>query len=179
MTKLGSNALKQHLKELPEAALIEIILDLHKTYKDVQEYLQAKFTPDNISEIYEKYKKLIKDEFFPTRGYGKCRLSKAEKAISDFRKLRPPYEQILDVMIFYVEMGVAYTNTYGDIDAEFYEKMENMFENALMDIVELGLQEQFRSRCETIVKDTANIGWGFHDTLGDMFYEHLKGDDEN
>lgn len=173
------NTLKQHLKGLHEAALIEIILDLNKTFKDVQEYLQVKFTPENTSEIYEKYKKLIKAEFFPARGYGKCRLSKAGKAISDFKKLKVHREQVFDLMIFYVEMGADYTNTYGDIDAEFYEKMEDMFENALMDIVDFGLQEQFISRCEAIVEETANIGWGFHDTLGEIYCKYFKSDDEN
>ncbi|MCX5815389.1 MAG: DUF6155 family protein [Proteobacteria bacterium] len=173
------NALKQHLKGLPEAALIEIILDLNKTFKDVQEYLQVKFTPESTLEIYEKYRKLINDEFFPTRGFGKCRLSKAEKAISDFRKLKVPYEQVLDLMIFYVEIGVAFTNSYGDIDAEFYEKMENMFDDALMDIIELGLQERFMTRCEKIVEETDGIGWGFHDTLGEIYYEYFKNDGEN
>jgi hypothetical protein len=33
-------------------------------------------------------------------------------------------------MLFYVEMGVRYTNQYGDINESFYTSMESMYENA-------------------------------------------------
>jgi hypothetical protein len=35
----------------------------------------------------EKYKAIIKKEFFPARGFGEARLSVARKAVMDYKKL--------------------------------------------------------------------------------------------
>ena len=76
------------------------------------------------------YKARIRHEFFPARGFGAARLSVARKAIANYRKLSPPPASLADLMLFYVETGVQYTNTYGDINATFYRSMETMFQRA-------------------------------------------------
>ena len=82
-------------------------------------------------------------------------------------------EDLADIMLFYVEMGVKFTNAYGDIDEAFYCSMESMYEQAIKYICEQGLQEQFISRCAKIVEDTDGIGWGFNDTLYALYNEYL------
>ena len=74
-------------------------------------------------------------------------------------------------MLFYVEMGVQYTNQYGDINESFYSSMESMYDRATKQIAENNLQDQFQERCLRIVSDTSGIGWGFHDTLRDIYDE--------
>ena len=73
--------------------------------------------------------------------------------------------------LFYVEQGVAFTDTYGDINEPFYNSMESMYEKALKTIAEQGLLSQYRARCKKIVDRTADIGWGFHDGLSHSFEE--------
>ena len=80
-------------------------------------------------------------------------------------------------MLFYVEMGVRYTNEYGDITAAFYESMESVYDGALKVITANGLQDDYRARCHKMVTDTRSIGWGFHDTLSDMY--HTAFDEES
>ena len=77
-------------------------------------------------------------------------------------------------MLHFVECGGELTNTYGDIDENFYTSVENTYEKALEIIVNNGLLEKFKSRALKIVNDTENIGWGFHDYLGDLYYEHYE-----
>ena len=71
------------------------------------------------------YKARIKNGFFPVRGHGAARLSVARKAIAEYRKQSPLPDDLADLMLFYVEMGVQYTNICGDIDAAFYRGMES------------------------------------------------------
>jgi len=75
-------------------------------------------------------------------------------------------------MLYYVEMGVAFTNEYGDIHEAFYSSMEGMYEKALKAITKQQLQKVFQGRCGRIVRETSDIGWGFHDTLGHIYYQH-------
>ncbi len=49
--------------------------------------------------------------------------------------------------------------------------MESMYDRAIKHIAENNLQDQFQERCLRIVSDTAGIGWGFHDTLRDIYDE--------
>ncbi len=72
-------------------------------------------------------------------------------------------------MLTFVESGVWCTKEYGDIDEPFYCSMESMYESAIKFITEEGLFKEFSDRLFTIVEDTSNMGWGFHDTLSDTY----------
>jgi hypothetical protein len=80
-------------------------------------------------------------------------------------------------MLYYVEMGVQFTNTYGDIDEAFYNSMESMYQSAVKHIVKHEMEAQFEERCRRIVSETSDIGWGFHDQLSDIYEEHFKKDE--
>ena len=119
--------------------------------------------------VSDKYKKIIKREFFPTRGFGKARLAVSKKAISDFKKLCKSETDLIDLMLFYVEQGVQFTLTYGDITEAFYTSLEDVFDKALQLINKTNTEKIFESRCEEILSDTSDIGWGFGDTLSDLY----------
>lgn len=112
--------------------------------------------------------------FFQKRGFGKLRLSNAKKAISDFKKICFNEDKLLDLMIFYVEMGVEFTNQYGDIDERFYNSIESMYESVMKKINDKNdraLFLKFRDRLLSIVDNTDGIGWGFHDALCGIYYD--------
>lgn len=169
--KINLNQLKKHLKNCSQEALISDISELFKRFPSVKDYYQLKLYPQDESEIATKYKKMIQDEFFPARGFGKARLSIAKKAISDYRKVCLTEVGMIDMMLFYVEQGVEFTKAYGDIDEPFYISMEGMYDKALILIAKAGLEETFESRCRRIVEDTSGMGWGFHDSLSEMYKE--------
>ena len=76
-------------------------------------------------------------------------------------------------MIFYVEIGVKFTNCYGDIDEPSYLSMESMYEKVVKFIISTKLEGMFKQRCLEIVNDTAGMGWGFHDQLSAIYHEYL------
>ena len=162
--------LKKFLNTLSKEELIKHIIELDKKYKPVQEYYQLYITND-VDAVVNKYRNEIQNEFFPLRGQPKMRLSVARKAVLEANKLGLPPEKMADLMLFYVETGVQFTCTYGDIDEPFYNSMESMFAKALKFITAEALLPNFRLRAETIVDRTRNTGWGFHDTLGYIFYQ--------
>ena len=99
----------------------------------------------------------------------------AKKAITEFKKLSNDKNSIAELMIFYVETGVRYTDCYGDIDEPFYMSMESMYERTLKYIVSNDLIDKFNDRCLKIVNDTTNVGWGFHDQLCEIYYGYVEG----
>jgi len=165
-------SLKSDLAKLDKKALIEIIADLGKKNKAVQEYLSFYFKPDE-DGLFEKYKTKVYEAFFPKRGYG-YNLKQGKQAISDFKKLGPSEDLVADLMLFYVETGVEFTNDFGDIDATFYSSLESTFSAALKIMKKEDVLDKFKDRAARILKDTRNIGWGFHDVLCDTFYQFYE-----
>lgn len=161
--------LKIRLKDKSQEELIKDILDLFKKNQFVKDYYISKYSDDSNSPILSKQKDIIVNEFLPERGDGKARISVAKKAISEFKKLSTNKVSIADLMVFYVEVGVRYTNEFGDVDEKFYLSMEKMYELALKFIVANKLVDIFQERCLEIVKDTAKVGWGFHDKLSELY----------
>ncbi|MET4083858.1 hypothetical protein ABIB40_003831 [Pedobacter sp. UYP30] len=108
------------------------------------------------------------EAFYPKRGYD-FKLSDGKKAISDFKKLGPSSILIVDLMLFYVETGVKFTNEYGDISESFYSVLEATYGAALKLMRKENLLMEFKDRAEEIVHDTRNIGWSFHYYLSHVY----------
>jgi hypothetical protein len=173
MKPLGRGELKRFLQQLSKEQLINQVLELSRSFPQVQDFYQAKVRPADDAAVRQKYKEVIEHEFFPTRGFGKARLSVARKAVTDYKKVATSEDGVADIMLHYVEVGMAFTNDFGDIDEPFYLSMARMYASALSHIAKHGLEEQFQPRCARIVEKTQNIGWFFHDTLCDLYANHF------
>ncbi|MEW9701968.1 hypothetical protein [Paenibacillus sp. SI8] len=76
-------------------------------------------------------------------------------------------------LIYYVELGVEFTNDYGDMYESSYYSLASMYQNVLNKInIDHGssLYYVFQDRLRAIVRNTSEVGWGFHDQLADLFY---------
>jgi hypothetical protein len=166
--------LKKHLKTRSQEELIGDIAELYKRFQPVKDYYQIQLAPQDETQVAAKYKKIIEDEFFPSRGYGKAKLSVAKKAITEYKKVTKTVAGLIDIMLFYVEQGVKFTNAYGDIDEAFYISMEDMYEKAVKEIIKHRLKDTFQKRCHKIVLDTSDMGWGFHDTLSEIYEDAFQ-----
>lgn len=176
MATLNQRTLKLNLKHLSREELLDEIGMLFDKFTKVKEYYQTKLGAEDSQGVLEKYKAIIEKEFNPPRGLPKARLSVARKAISDFKKISDSAADLADLMVFYVEAGVRFTREFGDIDEPFYNSMEGMYEKAAKHIIAHKLQDQFEERCQGIVNDTSDMGWGFHDTLGEIYEEYFGAD---
>ncbi|MGB7417002.1 MAG: DUF6155 family protein [Thermosynechococcaceae cyanobacterium] len=168
---INLTTLKKHLKQAPKEELIADITELFKKFQPVKEYYQLNLSPETEQQVAASYKKTIENEFFPARGIGNARLSVARKAVMDYKKVCQDPAALVDMMLFYVEQGVQFTTAYGDIDEPFYNSMETMFEKATKTIAQHGLHGIAQRRCRKIVSDTSHMGWGFHDTLSEIYAE--------
>lgn len=135
-------------------------------------YYEFSINP-NVAAKRDNVKEAVLECFFPKRGF-KLRLKDARKAITDFKKLEPDPESLADVMLYYVECGVRFTNDFGDIDEPFYNSIAGMFIDTADFIQKNGLNEIFLARANKIVEDTNGMGWGFHDDLSDTYYNFFE-----
>ncbi len=163
--------LKKHLSALTKEQIIEVILELYDARKEAKEYLEFYLNP-NEDEKLEEYKRIIRDEFFPKRGEPKCRFNICRKAISDFKKLKPHPACLADLMLYYIEMGCEMTSMYGDMWEQYYITLENNFDKAMKFIFMHGLLAQYYERIEKLLDNASNCGWGFYDTLSEIYHQY-------
>ena len=171
--KLITNAqIKKAVKDCERDECIELILEIAQSCPQAREFLTLRFT-ENQDDILEKYKQKVKHEFFPSRGFGRLNLREAKKAISDFKKLCADKNMVIDLMLFYVENCVEFTNDYGDISEAFYNSAESVYSQVVEEVNIAGISayQKFANRLEAVVKNTSGIGWGFHDCLQEIYNE--------
>lgn len=176
LKQMGLRELKSELKKQNKETLIKHISELYKKYIPVKEYFDFYINP-NENELLEKYKEKVREGFFPKRGWN-LKLSLARKAINEFKKLGPSQENLADLLLYYVECGVEFTNDYGDIDENFYLSLEKTYVQALTLMRKENILEKFAERAKEIVNDTSNIGWGFHDCLIQVCFDFYQDDYE-
>lgn len=173
MAKLTVRALRQHLAARSHEELIDDIVALYGRFAVVEDFYTAQLVGDD--EVRAKYRALVEREFTPARGFPPLRLTVARKAIADYQKVSGSLPGRIDLTLAYVEAGVRCANTYGDLHEQFYRSMESMYKGAVDLIAAQGLQQTYERRCWQIVHDTDGQGWGFHDTLGDIYGEAFGG----
>jgi Family of unknown function (DUF6155) len=169
---MGLADIKKELNRFDKDKLIQLITELYKKNKSVKEYFDFFVNPDE-NALFEKYKAKVSEAFYPKRGY-ELKLRDGKQAIAEFKKIEPATILLADLMLFYVECGVKFTNEFGDIDEAFYSSIEKVYLKALALMHKEEILDQFKSRAFKIVEDTNDIGWGFHDYLGEVYYDHYE-----
>ena len=169
---MGLTDIKKELRKLDKEKLVELVADLYKKNKSVKELLDF-FVNPNEQELFSKYKDKVYEAFYPKRG-DRFRLSDGKRAISYFNKLDASKELLSELMLFYAEIGVEFTNEFGDIDEPFYNSVASVYSNALTLMDKENILDKFADRAKKIVDDTSGIGWGFHDELGDIYSDFYK-----
>jgi len=167
---MGFRELKSELQKLDKADLIKHISELYKKFKPVKEYFDFYLSPDEL-EILNRYKERVQEGFYPKRG-DQLKLSISRKAINDFKKLGTSVDALADLMLFYVECGVEFTNDFGDINESFYISIETTYAKTLELISKENLLSKFEERAGKIVEESSEIGWGFADYIAEVYFTY-------
>lgn len=171
MSKMTIRQLKDKLRRCTQDEMIALVTHLYKSNPAVADYLNVQFAEEDYAkELLVEKKNAIHKLFFPSRLRSTLSLREAKKVVSEFQKVCNDPILVIDLQLYYVECGIEFTNTYGDISEAFYNSMESMFWKVTDTINKLNSEEiykRFEERLKKAVNDTDGIGWGFHDTLCD------------
>lgn len=171
---MSKTQLKKELQKLTKEQLIEQITELYDKYKPVKEYYGVYLDPNSGSELFEKYKTIIVNEFYPKGKYAepKTRFSVAKKAIADFSALKPPPSLLADLMVTLAENACQFTYDFGDMSEQYYNSTVTNFERALKFLKKEDLLDDFKLRCEDCLKYAEPCGYGFPDEMWEVFDEY-------
>jgi hypothetical protein len=156
------------LEKMDKKQIISIIKAMYTANKANKTFLSAKLISTSFDKILEEAKQKIENQFFPNRGYGKCNLVVAKKAISDYKTITNDEVGYLDLMLTYVEQGVLFVNEYGDIKENAYDSMQGVFDKFLTHLQkekDTTLFNNFKDRIEELRISASDIGYGFGDDV--------------
>ncbi len=155
--------------------VVKLVLEMYQNNKQTREYLEYWLEP-NEKEKLEYYRKVIIEEFYPTRNVlnPKLRFSACKKAITEFRALQPDPPLLADLLITLPETACKFTNEFGDMWEQYYDSAATNFNIALLYMQKNGLLQTFKKRCENCVKYAEPCGYGFSEEIGDLYHEYYS-----
>ena len=170
MAKPTWSPVKARLTGLSSKEMLSLIGELYQLSKQNKSFLHARF--GDPSDAIEDTRQVIADCLYPDVLKNKpVQIARARGAVSDFCKAVSDPAAHVDIMVFFVEQGNAFTLDHGDMDERFYGALILMYRRAAGLICDwpADAQRPFRERLAAIVSSSTGLGWGYHDELAAIF----------
>jgi hypothetical protein len=151
---------KTKLADLDRADLLGLIKDLYTANKDTKVFLHTRFGLGD--DPLGSYKEEIARWINPPDYRDPISVSKAKKAISDYKKALGQPEGLAELSVFYCEEALDFLDDYGVEDEDFYNSLVIIFEQALKYVLALPKVQQleFLNRLNRVRQLGRNVGWG-------------------
>lgn len=152
---------KTKLVDFDRTSLIDLIQDLYTASKDNQAFLHARFAVGG--DVLKPYKATIKRWLWPNEFKNQdVSVSKAKKAISDYKKAVGEPAGLAELMVFYCEQAAGFSNEVGLQDESYFDALVRMFEHALKAIAAMpaGSRPALIARLKAVRRDSRNFGYG-------------------
>ena len=164
--KPGWSDLKLQLSGLDRKELLKLVQDLYAADKDNQTFLHARFNLGD--DVLKPYKKTIDHWVGPDVNFDDdLSVSKAKKAISDYRKAVGRPEGLAELSVYYCEACNELLEIGGLDDEGYYNALSNMFEQALKLVRTLDPEQRdtFVKRLDRVRITAHDWGWGVGDDM--------------
>src|SRR5665647_2233897 len=121
---------KAKLSNFDSAGLLLLVQDLYTASKDNQTFLHARFSLGD--DVLRPYKATIDRWLWPDLFKNQdTSISKAKKAIADYKKAVGQADDLAELMVFYCERASDFSNDVGLQDERYFDALVRMFEQAL------------------------------------------------
>lgn len=166
---MGKQQLKSFLKNYQKEELVEQLIELYETSKEVKKYYDFLLSP-NEDRLVEQWKAKISKEYFPAYGKRrKARRSIGQKAVKELDFLGVSADRIADVRLFAIEIAVLYTTENRIAQAAFYESFFQQYDKAINFIVNNGIVSDFKMRCFKLMNEVVSAGWSNAGKFEEMY----------
>ena len=167
---------KKSIKDIESSRLVELVKELYQLSDENKNFLHARFNGG--ADSLNNYKKIILDSLHTDvlDDIENFDFDRAENAIQTYAKATNDKEGIADLMIYYVECGNRFTLDFGDINEVFYDSLVEMYEKAIITVLNLPKSKQapLRKRIKYIMESANGIGWGYYDDLCHFYHEAFE-----
>ena len=164
---------KAKLADFDRVGLLGLVQDLYAASKDNQTFLHARFGLGD--DVLKPYKITIDRWLWPDMFKNQdTSVSKAKKAISDYKKAIGQPEGLAELMVFYCERAAGFSDDVGLQDEGYFDALVRMFEQALKVIHSLpeDARPALHGRLDAVRRTSHNFGYGVGDDMDDLLAEY-------
>lgn len=164
---------KTRLVDFDRAGLLRLLQDLYAANKDTQTFLHARLSLGD--DVLKPYKAIIDRWLWPDVFKNQdTSVAKAKKPITDYKKAIGQAEGLAELMVFYCERAVGFSDDVGLQDEGYFNALARMFEQALKTIARLAdMQRQpLWDRLDNVRSTSHNFGYGVGDEMDDLLVEY-------
>lgn len=164
---------KARLADCDRAGLLGLVQDLYAASKENQAFLHARFALGG--DVLKPYKATIDRWLWPDVFKNQnTSVSKAKKAISDYKKAIGQPEGLAELMVYYCERAAGFSDDVGLQDEGYFDALVRMFEQALKVIHSLpqDAHADLLDRLDAVRRICHNFGYGVGGDMDDLLAEH-------
>jgi len=163
-TKLTKELEKQDPEEL-----LRLIREMARRFPIANMYLSMEFGIDS-DAILLKYKKQLDKEYFPTRGHGKARSSKANRILKEFDKLAAFAQDAAELRFYQIELATQFQKSYDYYYEPFIQNIYANWHTLTVLLHKQGLVDDFQERVNLLLNKTLK-GTFFQESLLEIWEE--------
>ncbi|MES2037198.1 MAG: hypothetical protein V4495_05125 [Pseudomonadota bacterium] len=158
---------KARLTDLSETELIKLVHDLYVSDKNNQYFLHARFELGD--DVLSPYKTAIHRWLWPNFGQD-ASVTKAKKAIADYKKALGQPDDLAELMVFYCEQAAGFIDSIALEDETYFDALIAKFEHALDTITTLPLKKMqpLSDRLENVSLICHRFGYGVGDEMDEL-----------
>ena len=157
---------KARLAEFDRTALLGLVQDLYAASKDNQAFLHTRFGLGG--DVLDPYKATI-DRWLSPNVYRNqdVSVSKAKKAIADYKKASGRPEGLAELMIFFCERAAGFAREFGYQETTYMDALVRMFQQALKQVAALPEEqrEAMLDRLNRVSVVSNALGYGVADDM--------------
>ena len=170
------SAVKSHLADFDRTALIALVQDLYAASKDNRAFLHARLNLGG--DVLKPYKTALHRWLWPDAFKKQdTSIAKAKKVISDYKKAIGYPEGLAELMVFYCEEAVGFSNEVALQDEPYATALERMFAQALQTIATLpaAAQHPFLNRLLQVQRAARDLSYGTGYEMEDLLNQYEAG----
>ncbi|WP_415874784.1 DUF6155 family protein [Clostridium sp.] len=164
--------LREYIDSLDEDVLKLQVIDMYRIFPEVKRYYDLKINPDLERKLLEQYKMLIKKKFYFYKGKVKVRYADISKIIREFNDKATMPDNVVELMLYYIDLGIELANTYGMAEEEFYINVEATFLKALKHISKYDLKDTFKDKVKSIVESILVTQGDFKNNMSNILFSY-------
>lgn len=168
---------KATLAEFDRAGLLILLQDLYASNKENQAFLHARLALG--TDILKPYKTIIARWLWPDISRGEdISISKAKKAIADYKKAIGRPEDLAELMTFYCEQAAGFSRDVGFSDESFFVSLMGMFAQALKLTITLApaQRDSLLKRLDEVSRISHDLGYGLGEEMDELLDEYSPDD---
>ena len=170
-------AVKAALQSFDRTGLLGLVQDLYAVDRDNQAFLHARLGLG--SDQLGRYKAIISRWICPDLMRNQSvSISKAKKAIADYKKAIGLPAGLAELSIFYCEEAFGFVESCSFEDERYFVGLIHMYDRAVQRVLDLPAVERhaYAERLGRLRSRARSVGWGVEDEFNNIWYEADLGD---